>query len=379
MSRTVKFNTKDGAKQFDVGVQRKMQKEQVKAVVDQTAVASHADVTEEEKKDFEKPFAPSMDEQFAGDYNEYDDRDQRMQMKLQLQEGLPVGRTPLGDLKATESDFAWLEKKRARAEQANLHAWFARNYDRASPEQKAVARQLFPEFYAMRATVLKKNIKLLKRIAEVKLHGPRNRKDVLLLYAIASGYIPADPCEDVLHPERQIKFHTEALRQASFRRGLLNPRANDIRFGTANGNTRTIDGKVVQERTYNAGKLLGMDMENYPGRPDLSGTVADDGTTHGFHVQYRQLLKDMGWKAPGANRGGGVGGGGGGGGGDEDDEPAPAVQSQSEPQPRQFVSQDGGMPGFGAPFGAPAAAAQARAESNPNNRKGRRAAARQGK
>jgi len=164
-----------------------------------------------------------------------------------------------------------------------------RHYDKASPEQKRTARELYPEFYQMRVELLEKNIRLLERIAKLKVLGAQNRKDVLLQYAIASGYIPADPLENILHPERSEAQQSEERRKARYQRGLLNPRARGRDNATVK--RRDIDGqeKDVSERYFNASTLQARDPTKIAGRPDQAGEPGGGG----FYANYRDLLTTL--------------------------------------------------------------------------------------
>lgn len=145
---TVKFEATKSAKKdakTDQHVRAKVDKIIEESSPAQPLIDQHT--TQEEKAQLDKPRQPEMDEQFPADYNAYDKRDKVMEMKLATQEAPKThpGVTPFGVLKATDDDFKWLAKKRAQAERAQLHAWFARTFDHASPEKKALARRMYPE------------------------------------------------------------------------------------------------------------------------------------------------------------------------------------------------------------------------------------------
>lgn len=211
-----------------------------------------------------------MDEQFpTADLQTPDPRDALMSQKIQLAD--ERGITPFGRLVASDSDFDWLDRKRQQEDEANFQAWFAQNYDYMAPEQKAVARRLWPNFYEQRQRLLEKNVKLQQKIAELKLHGPQSKEDLLLQYAVESGYIPADPLENILHPERSREAAEKAARQETFVRGLLNPKARTTRGGGA------------RSRAVNAARLTSFAAAKVPGMPAFSGTKRD-GVNQGFSV-----------------------------------------------------------------------------------------------
>lgn len=301
--KTVQFKAKGADVKFDANVKKAVDKVVEDATPDQVLVQRHDTQTEQDQL-AGAPFQREMDEQFPVDLNAYDDRDNLMKMKLGTQPVPGSGITEFGQLQATDADFKWLEKKRAQAELANLQAWFARHYDKASPEQKRTARELYPEFYSMRVELLEKNIRLLERIAKLKVLGAQNRKDVLLQYAIASGYIPEDPLENILHPERAAAQATENSRKARYNRGLLNPRArqrDDAKI--TRWNPRDQRDEEVTERYWNSARLLGRDPAQDPAFASKLG--APNGT--GFYSSYRSLLDTLKGSAPAAAPVGGAG------------------------------------------------------------------------
>lgn len=269
--KEVKFMAEDKSAK---NVKKKMDKLHAEAAPNQTVVAGVGDGRYEALGDDEDaaPRTPGrMDEQFpTDDLTQEDPRDKIMAAKLALAD--KQGVTPFGQLIASDSDFDWLDRKRAKEDEADLQAWFAQNYDFMAPEQKAVARRLWPDFYAQRQRMLERNVRLQQRIAELKLHGPQNKNDLMLQYAIESGYIPADPLENILHPERTKEAREREARQATFARGLLNPKARTTRGGT------------TYPRVVNAAQLSGFNPERVPGDPAYSGTRDSINQKYGFSV-----------------------------------------------------------------------------------------------
>ncbi len=93
-----------------------------------------------------------------------------------------------------------------------------------SPEQKQMARELWPEFYQQRLALLRKQVNLQQKIAELKVTGIKDKDDLMLQYAIEAGFIDADPLENILHPERTLASQDKTKRQSQYVRGLFNPR-----------------------------------------------------------------------------------------------------------------------------------------------------------
>lgn len=169
--------------------------------------------------------AGAVDEQFpTAALSKSDPRDAIQTAKLELQAEAAPGVTKFGKLVATDSDFEWLRSKREKEAEANFQQWFASNFDHMSPEQKQMARELWPEFYEQRLELLRKQVNLQQRIAELKVSGIKNKDDLMLQYAIEAGFIDADPLENILHPERVKASQDLAARQKKYVRGLFNPR-----------------------------------------------------------------------------------------------------------------------------------------------------------
>jgi hypothetical protein len=93
-----------------------------------------------------------------------------------------------------------------------------------SPEQKQMARELYPEFYQQRLALLDQQVNLQRRLAKLKVEGIKNKEDLLLQYAIEGGFIDADPLENIMHPERVRSAQDKKMRQHNYVRGLFNPR-----------------------------------------------------------------------------------------------------------------------------------------------------------
>lgn len=167
--------------------------------------------------------APGVrDEQFpTADLSAADPRDAVMKAKLDLQEPGQMGVTPFGKLVAKDSDFEWLQKKQAAAEAANFQKWFADEFDHMSPAEKKRAKELYPEFYAQRKKLLKKQTKNLFELARLKLEGIQNRDDLITQYLAETGRLDIGPLNNLLNPE--LSVNTDATYQKRFQRGLLSP------------------------------------------------------------------------------------------------------------------------------------------------------------
>lgn len=188
-----------------------------------------------------------MDEQFPTDnLTAHDARDEMMDARLQLQQGMGQGVTPFGVMTASDSDFEWLRAKFKAEEYANFQQWFAQEFDRMRPADKAVARRLFPRFYAERKRTLDQNAENLKRAATIKLFGVRNADDLMFQYAMETGRVDTSQLENIMFPER-----APQNKQKRWQRGLLNPR----RF--VFGDQGTDEGSLGDGRAANSKRWVG--------------------------------------------------------------------------------------------------------------------------
>ena len=219
------------------------------------------------------------DEQFPTDAFLRKDKDDLLKTeKLSLADAQGV--TPFGKLIADDSDFAWVRKKREEAEEANFQQWFALNFDHMAPEEKAIARKLFPNFYAQRDKVLDEDIELQRKIAKIKLHGIQSKEDLLLKYALEAGYINMDRLHHILHPEQAEAQRTAAVRRSLYQRGLFNPKRTAHRQYGASGSSTGVAVRQANSDAY------GFNPDNFT--PNL-GLVDASGAKMGFSFQHEPL------------------------------------------------------------------------------------------
>lgn len=171
----------------------------------------------------------AVDEQFPTDsLSASDPRDVVMTQKMELQkkseDANHPGVTPFGVLTATEDDLEWVRSKREKELDADFMRWFIENFDKMSPEQKAFAREMYPKLYEERMRLADKQLKLAKKIVDLKINGMRTKEDLMLQYAMEAGFVDTDPISNILHPEKSLANKNEKRRQDAFRRGLLNPK-----------------------------------------------------------------------------------------------------------------------------------------------------------
>lgn len=157
-------------------------------------------------------------------YSAADKRDEKYELIEQLQKesvdaGGRPGATPYGQVQWNDDVVEWMKKKKQAGIKLQFEKWFSENFDKMTPTAKALAQQLYPNFYKERLQTLKLNIKMLEQLASIRLRGVQTKSDLFLQFAADQGLIDMDNIQNILHPEG------DADRSADqFKRGLFNPR-----------------------------------------------------------------------------------------------------------------------------------------------------------
>lgn len=276
--------------QFAEGIRR----EQLKMAPDQVNMAAAVGRAPAELKNAETRQPNVMDEQFPTDaLTSYNAKDREMNAKLQLGEGSETGYTPFGKLIAKDSDFKWAQEKQAAAELADFQAWFAKEFDLMSPAQKKRAKELYPQFYAERKQLLRKQADNLFDLARIKLEGIDSYKDLVKTYMAETGRLDLGPLEHLLNPEGVNKDpNAKANNQARFVRGLANPftvfgkEAIPMNVVTRMEQSREW-ARRARTRQYTDNVKLGVDGVGFP-------PFAGDSTNQSDKAWYQQLRTQLG-------------------------------------------------------------------------------------
>lgn len=258
------------------------------------AMGSKPDGTTRSNSDFEKlPIRTGIDEQFPTDALTHEDpRDALMEMKQGLQTDGQPGVTPLGIMQAKDSDFEYLLEKEMLALEADFQQWFAAYFDKASPEEKAWAREAFPRFYAQRLALLKKDISQMEKLAELNLMGIRTEEDLYLAFAKERGLIQTDRLENLMHPELASATQAVNYRNSRYVRGLLSARARprgDWGTNSRAFNAQSATGKnssAFPFKAYESGTLVGNVQQPFTAVPGLTAATERQ-------MQTRALMKNL--------------------------------------------------------------------------------------
>ncbi len=146
---------------------------------------------------------------FRGDYLERDEYDTVYQVK-QL-----ISQNPNRIWDVTDKEANYLLDKTKQYELMSFHEMLARHYhiDASNPVLMKWAQDMFPEYWEMREKKIDQNADIQKRLAKIKLLGPRSKDDFTLLFAIATGrfQVPRGP------------IYAPGLPVPHVARGLFNP------------------------------------------------------------------------------------------------------------------------------------------------------------
>jgi hypothetical protein len=95
-------------------------------------------------------------------------------------------------------DAEYLFRKRAQIENADYDRWVMQKYDLSNPAQNMLLQQLDPDQFKRRMDLLKKQIALESRYAEVRMLGAKSEEDLKFEWLVESGRIqmPEGPLWD---------------------------------------------------------------------------------------------------------------------------------------------------------------------------------------
>lgn len=267
-----------------------LHEQQMKYAPDQVDMAAAAGRTEDELHRAEVREMGVMDEQFPTEgLTAYDPLDKEAVARIKLGDGKGV--TPFGRMIAEDKYFKWVQKKEAAAEKANFQAWFAREFDLMSPAQKKWAKEKYPEFYAERKKLLKKQAKNLFDLARIKLEGIESYKDLVKTYMAETGRLDLGPLENLLNPEAtHLGLGSGIMKKTSdaiFVRGLASP----FMFFGKEAYPATYESRKGQSQRYANRDMTGQrDGEIGAGIKDSTFPGFAGNATNQGDAQWYQLL-----------------------------------------------------------------------------------------
>lgn len=87
----------------------------------------------------------------------------------------------------TEEDAKWLMDKELQRTRYVFDNWFGSLFDLEDINKLRTAQELYPEYFKMREVEIMKQAEMQKRLALMKLYGPRTLEDLQFLYVYLQG------------------------------------------------------------------------------------------------------------------------------------------------------------------------------------------------
>jgi len=107
--------------------------------------------------------------------------DTRIQAKQALQ------KADLGLQFITDQDVSWYQQKQTAASRFIFDEWFSRLFDTKDINLLRLAQNFYPEYFNLREEEIDRQAALQKKLALLKLRGPRDMTDLHFLYALQKG------------------------------------------------------------------------------------------------------------------------------------------------------------------------------------------------
>lgn len=197
-------------------------------------------------------------------------RDELIKEKMEFMD--KDGMTPFGRVQATDADFEWLRKKRETEAEANLDAWIGSNFHTGDVTTAKWLSEIYPHYYEVREQEIMDRAKFALRVKLLLLRGPKNPKDLILLWGLQTGQIQLDRDWDRVGPSKKaVDMSTE---QGRFKKGLFSP----LRY-------LSDDQRAQNEVAYNnpfAPATSGAGGGQIPKRPFYGGAVPEAGRYPAF-------------------------------------------------------------------------------------------------
>lgn len=150
----------------------------------------------------------------------------------------------VGLMMADQSDVEYFHKKALDVQEADFKAWFLAQMDLSTPEKQAYWQSKFPDVFQEKQRLMEKQLDIQLKLAKMRIFGPQNKDDYMLLWGIQRGYIKV--------PDGPL-FEPTKLQQKNFHEGLFNIKKLFPRTGKGQLLTYTPDnGKSTIDKAYNA-------------------------------------------------------------------------------------------------------------------------------
>lgn len=88
-----------------------------------------------------------------------------------------------------EKDMKYILDKRKAQERLDFDNWFSNLFDTTDPNKARLAQEIYPDFYNARESFIDRQAELQKRLAKIKLRGPKDLGDLQLIYMMQRGEV----------------------------------------------------------------------------------------------------------------------------------------------------------------------------------------------
>lgn len=106
--------------------------------------------------------------------------------------GLGTGQTAFGQLTASERDIRNYQQYQEQQESAAFDKWFGEHFNRADLPTRRLGEELNPEYFEEREKALVEKYDVQLRLDLIKLYGPRDEKDLMILFGLQNGLLRED-------------------------------------------------------------------------------------------------------------------------------------------------------------------------------------------
>lgn len=158
-----------------------------------------------------------------GGFSTASPHDEVLRQKAEFVAKAPTGtaQSPYGIISVTDQDLATIRQKRETEAKANFDAWEGSLYTH-DPVRRAWVDSIDPEFAGSRINLMLERAKFALRVKSLLLRGPRNEKDLMLMWGLQTGNIQLDRDWDRIGPAADF-VPNMADEQKRFAKGLMNP------------------------------------------------------------------------------------------------------------------------------------------------------------
>jgi hypothetical protein len=160
---------------------------------------------------------PLRDRDFPVQLNKPNKQSTRLQNKAEYVANRGNGGPNFGEIRATEADIEVLQEIEKRKQEVSFESWLANYFDMNDPATAKLVEDMMPEYYEKRMEAIEHQAELQKNLALIRLRGPKNKQDLMVLYLAATGKLPV-PSGGVHQPD---KWSSDG---ANLVRGIWSPR-----------------------------------------------------------------------------------------------------------------------------------------------------------